>query len=253
MKMLNIGWWSIGDNLGTLHSWVAVNKSDSREEKIMAYTSPLNLSGETWVMPNQANPTDRAVNVRPELFAIALTEIGGIPAAFPDRSVPGALREVFESDGLQVVITFAEMTDPNPRFRSKSVSTAMQALVLPFSWEELVARVTSLVHRKTANLGNMARFGNVCIDFSSMEVSRSSGEQIPMTAQEFKALRFFVLNPGRAISRGELLNQAWGYDNYPCSRTVDSHVLKLRQKLEVEPSHPKHFLTVRSVGYKFLP
>jgi DNA-binding response OmpR family regulator len=85
------------------------------------------------------------------------------------------------------------------------------------------------------------------------EVNRSSGEQVALTAQEFKALKFFVSNPGRVISRDELLNQAWGYDNYPCSRTVDNHVLKLRQKLEVEPSRPKHVLTMHSVGYKFLP
>jgi len=65
---------------------------------------------------------------------------------------------------------------------------------------------------------------------------------------EFKVLKFFVSNPRRVISRDELLNEVWGYENYPCTRTVDNHVLKLRQKLELEPVHPVHFRTVRGMG-----
>jgi hypothetical protein len=218
----------------------------------MAYNSPVNLSGETWVMPNAVSPIDRAKNQRPELLAIAITEADRIPAAYRELTVSSALRELFESDGLQVAITFADGTNLISGFRSKSPSHVMKALALPFSWEELVVRVGSLLDDSRPK-GAVARFGDVYIDFASMEVRRSSGEQIVLTAQEFKALRFFLSNPGRAISRDELLNRAWGYDNYPCSRTVDNHVLKLRQKLEVEPSHPKHFLTIHSVGYKFLP
>jgi len=219
----------------------------------MAYNRSLNLSGETWVTPNHhVRPIDRAGNVRPELFAIAVTEVDRIPAAYREFSVPGALKEIFESDGLRVVITFADRTNLISDFRSKSVSPGMKALVLPFSWEELVVRVGSLLDHSRPN-GAVTRFGDVHVNLGSMEVRRSSGEQIILTAQEFKALRFFVSNPGRVISRDELLNRAWGYDNYPCSRTVDNHVLRLRQKLEVEPSHPKHFLTIHSVGYKFLP
>ncbi len=151
-----------------------------------------------------------------------------------------------------MVITFAQRTTVNSGVRHGQVSTAVQALASLVTWEELLARVGSALGHSRTNCA-MTRFGDVRVDFASMEVSRSSGEQIILTAQEFKALKFFVLNPGRVISRDELLNRAWGYDNYPCSRTVDNHVLKLRQKLEVEPSRPKHFLTVHSVGYKFLP
>jgi DNA-binding winged helix-turn-helix (wHTH) protein len=218
----------------------------------MAYNSALNLSADTLIQPKQTNLIDRAKNMSTELFAIAITETDGIRAAQAELPVPGALRQVFKSDGMRVVITFAKSMDLNSGFRSEPVSTAVQALVLPVSWDELVARVGSVLDHARTN-SNVARFGNVCIDFSSMEVSRSSGEQVVLTAQEFKALKFFVSNPRRVISRDELLNYAWGYDNYPCSRTVDNHVLRLRQKLEIEPSRPKHFLTVHSVGYKFLP
>jgi DNA-binding response OmpR family regulator len=70
---------------------------------------------------------------------------------------------------------------------------------------------------------------------------------------EFKTLRFFIANPYRVISRDELLNEVWGYDSYPCTRTVDNRILRLRQKLERDAATPKHFLTVYGAGYKFVP
>jgi DNA-binding response OmpR family regulator len=85
-----------------------------------------------------------------------------------------------------------------------------------------------------------------------MEVRRSD-RSVSLTAMEFKVLKFFVSNPNRVISRDHLLNEVWGYDNYPCTRTVDNHVLKLRQKLESDPADPVHFLTVHGAGYKFVP
>jgi DNA-binding response OmpR family regulator len=95
-------------------------------------------------------------------------------------------------------------------------------------------------------------FGDVTVSFSSFEVRRA-GKAVAMTALEFKALKYFIQNARRAISREELLNEVWGYQNYPCTRTVDNHILRLRQKLEPDPSHPVHFLTVHGAGYKFLP
>jgi two-component system alkaline phosphatase synthesis response regulator PhoP len=74
-----------------------------------------------------------------------------------------------------------------------------------------------------------------------------------MTNQEFKTLNCFLSNSGRVLSRDELLDQAWGYENYPTTRTVDIHVAKLRQKLEKDPANPVHFRTVHRVGYKFVP
>ena len=84
-----------------------------------------------------------------------------------------------------------------------------------------------------------------------MEVRRSD-LPVSLTAMEFKLLSFFVSNPNRVFSRDQLLNEVWGYDNYPCTRTVDNHVLKLRQKLEADPAHPVHFRTVHGTGYKFI-
>lgn len=95
-------------------------------------------------------------------------------------------------------------------------------------------------------------FGDVIVNFSSVEVCRN-GQPVALTALEFKALKYFIQNARRAISRDELLNHVWGYENYPYTRTVDNHILRLRQKLESDPSHPVHFRTVHGTGYKFLP
>jgi hypothetical protein len=95
-------------------------------------------------------------------------------------------------------------------------------------------------------------FGDVKISFSSMEASRQ-GIPVMLTALEFKTLKYLAHNERRVISRDELLNEVWGYENYPCTRTVDNHILRLRQKLEKDPSRPIHLRTVHGAGYKFLP
>jgi len=128
-----------------------------------------------------------------------------------------------------------------------------QLFLLPLTWREFVTRVRgALGHSNSLEENKIVRFGRVSIDFLSMEVRRSD-RPVSLTAMEFKVLKFFVSNPNRVISRDQLLNEVWGYDNYPCTRTVDNHVLKLRQKLEPERAEPIHFRTVHGMGYKFIP
>jgi DNA-binding response OmpR family regulator len=95
-------------------------------------------------------------------------------------------------------------------------------------------------------------FGDVTVSFSAMEALRN-GEPVVLTTMEFKTLQYLIQNARRVISRDELLNEVWGYENYPSTRTVDNHILRLRQKLERDPSRPAHFRTVHGAGYKFLP
>jgi len=123
----------------------------------------------------------------------------------------------------------------------------------PFSPRELLARVRSAMRRTVRAVpSDVASFGDVRVDFAKMELVRN-GRLVQLTAQEFKILRFMVQNPERVISREELLNTVWGYQHYPSTRTVDNHILKLRQKLEKDPGNPVHFRTVHSAGYKFVP
>jgi DNA-binding response OmpR family regulator len=126
-------------------------------------------------------------------------------------------------------------------------------LTVPFSPRELVARLHALMRRASrVSPEEIYVFEDVMVDFSKTEITRG-GAKITVTTKEFKILEFLAKNAERVISRDELLNKVWGYENYPCTRTVDNHILKLRQKLESDPSHPTHFLTVHGWGYKFLP
>lgn len=122
----------------------------------------------------------------------------------------------------------------------------------PFSPRELLARVrAALRHTARTSDAQVVSFDGISADFRKMEVKRD-GKAVILTAQEFKTFQFLVQNAERVISRDELLNEVWGYQNYPSTRTVDNHILKLRQKLEKDPSSPIHFRTVHGMGYKFV-
>jgi DNA-binding response OmpR family regulator len=122
----------------------------------------------------------------------------------------------------------------------------------PFSPRELLARVRAALRRSSrSTTTDVNGFDGISVDFTRMEVMRE-GQPIGLTAQEFKTLRFMLQNAERVITRDELLNEVWGYQNYPSTRTVDNHILKLRQKLEKDPANPVHFRTVHGVGYKFV-
>ncbi len=132
----------------------------------------------------------------------------------------------------------------------------------PFSPKELLARVRRAMRRgQIADVANPASpgvahnvlaFDEIRIDFTSMVATRGS-KSLTFTAQEFKLLKYFANSPARVISREELLNEVWGYENYPTTRTVDNHVLRLRQKLEPDPANPRYFHTMHGSGYKFIP
>ncbi len=125
----------------------------------------------------------------------------------------------------------------------------------PFSPRELLARVQAAIRRSNrmgAKPAPVRGFGDVTVDLEQMEVVRA-GTPISLTAQEFKLLRYFVENPMRVISRQQLLTEVWGYESYPTTRTVDNQILKLRQKLEPNPTEPRYLRTIHGAGYKFVP
>jgi len=125
-------------------------------------------------------------------------------------------------------------------------------VTIPFSPRELVARLRALMRRAwRVSPENVYAFDDVMVDFLKVEITRD-GQKITVTAKEFKTLEFLIKNAERTISRDELLIEVWGYKDYPLTRTVDMHMLRLRQKLESDPSNPSHFLTVHGLGYKFV-
>ena len=130
-------------------------------------------------------------------------------------------------------------------------------LVKPFEMAELLARIEALIRRTAAQAaaagvtGDTFQFGEVGIDFRKAEVTKA-GEVLDLSAREFKLLKYFVEHRGAALSRDELLNEVWGYNAMPSTRTVDVHVAWLRQKVEDNPRHPQYIITVHGLGYKFV-
>jgi DNA-binding response OmpR family regulator len=123
----------------------------------------------------------------------------------------------------------------------------------PFSIRELLGRIQAILKRAAGQKHLLAHFhfGKVSLDFVKMEARR--GEQpVTLTTREFAILRLMVSNKGVVIPRDRLLDEVWGYEAYPTTRTVDNQIVKLRQKLEDDPEKPRHILTVRGTGYKFV-
>ena len=123
----------------------------------------------------------------------------------------------------------------------------------PFSVRELLARIRAILRRAQppAALPEELRFDNVVVDFRRYE-ARKQDRLVEMTRKEFGVLRLLAARPGEVVSRDELLNGVWGYENYPSTRTVDNHIATLRAKLEDDPAEPRRLLTVHGVGYKLV-
>jgi len=123
----------------------------------------------------------------------------------------------------------------------------------PFSIRELLARVKAVLRRAQGQHKEKDRyvFGDVEVDVRKCQVSRK-GRALEFSSKEFDLLKYFLFHSGEAISRDKLLEDVWGYDKFPTTRTVDAHIVRLRQKLEPKPDDPHYFLTVHGVGYKFV-
>lgn len=127
-------------------------------------------------------------------------------------------------------------------------------LTKPFEMIELLARIEALLRRapdQSAPSSEVYQFGGVRVDFRRAEVYRED-TAVELSAREFQLLRYFLEHRGSTLSREELLNEVWGYNAMPTTRTVDVHVAWLRQKLEPNPRHPQFILTIHGLGYKFV-
>ncbi len=124
----------------------------------------------------------------------------------------------------------------------------------PFSIRELLARVKAHLRRgerKEKNVPSIYRFNDVEIDFNHFKVRRKERE-FDLTALEVEILKYFVSHRGEVVSREKLLDNVWGYEKYPSTRTIDNHILKLRKKLEEDPLKLKYIVSVYGEGYRFI-
>ncbi|MGD0618918.1 MAG: response regulator transcription factor [Bryobacteraceae bacterium] len=125
-------------------------------------------------------------------------------------------------------------------------------VVKPFGGRELLARIRAVLRRTQPEQPKVIQFGDVSVNLEKRSVARRDKE-LKLTPAEYNLLTYFLNHPDRPLTRDILLNSVWGYESFPNTRTVDAHVVKLRQKLEPEPSTPRHFLTLHGVGYRFVP
>ena len=125
-------------------------------------------------------------------------------------------------------------------------------IVKPFGTRELIARIRAVLRRATSPPNQIFSFSDIRLDFDRRVVTKNDVE-VKFTPAEYNLLTFFVQNPDRPLSRELILNSVWGYESFPNTRTVDAHVVRLRQKLEQQPDSPRFFITVHGVGYRFLP
>ena len=123
----------------------------------------------------------------------------------------------------------------------------------PFSIRELLARVKAILRRAAASPKNQEHhsFADVEVDLRRCRVVKS-GKLLDVSSKEFELLKYFISHSGETLSRDRLLEDVWGYDNFPTTRTVDTHLVRLRQKLEPDPEQPQYFLTVHGTGYRFV-
>ena len=125
-------------------------------------------------------------------------------------------------------------------------------VVKPFGARELLARIRAVLRRQPGGQQKVLAFADVEVNLDRRIVTRRD-QEIRFTPAEYNLLTFFLQNPDRPLSRDMILNSVWGYESFPNTRTVDAHVVRLRQKLEADPNCPRHFLTLHKVGYRFLP
>ncbi len=187
-----------------------------------------------------------------EMFRAAAPAVLVLDLSLPGTPGQDVCREISQAAPSLPIIILSARTEVMDKVLLLELG-AHDYVTKPFSPRELLARVRSAMRRSARTpLTEISKFGDVKVDFTKMELWRE-GSPVQLTSQEFKVLKFMIQNAERVLSREELLNFVWGYRNYPSTRTVDNHILRLRQKLEKDPANPLHFRTVHSAGYKFVP
>jgi len=186
---------------------------------------------------------EQAVTLKPDLIVVDLR--------LPGMTGMEICKQVRSSNLNMPILVLSAVGDEIDKVLLLEIG-ADDYVVKPFGPRELLARIRALLRRATGEAKKTFHFGDVEVDFDRRVVARK-GQEIKFTPSEYNLLAFFVQNPDRPLTRDKILNAVWGYDATPNTRTVDIHVVKLRQKLEPDPNVPRHFTTVHGVGYRFLP
>ncbi len=183
---------------------------------------------------------------REKAFDLAVVDLG-LPG-LPGSEVCRRLRAEFPKTAIVILTAVDSEFDKVSLFEAG----ADDYVVKPFGRLELLARIKAVLRRSAPEPADAFRFAGIDVDAARRTVFRD-GAEIKLTPAEYKLMIFFLRNQERPLTRELLLHSVWGYENATNTRTVDAHVVKLRQKLEPEAEQPRHFLTVHGVGYRFQP
>lgn len=186
---------------------------------------------------------ERSLTLRPDLILVDLR--------LPGMSGVEICRQL-RSDKVQTpIIVLSAVGDEIDKVLLLEIG-ADDYVTKPFGRRELMARMRAVLRRTTTEAHRVLHFGDSEVDIER-RVAVRKGEEVKLTPAEYNLLVFFLQNTDRPLTRDVILNSVWGYNSFPNTRTVDAHIVKLRQKFEADVAVPRHFLTVHGVGYRFLP
>ena len=185
---------------------------------------------------------EKALSLKPQLLLVDLR--------LPGMSGVDVCRQLRAAQIQTPIIVLSAIGDEIDKVLLLEIG-ADDYMVKPFGSRELLARIRAVLRRYAPDFQKVMRFADVEVDLDRRATTRS-GEEVKLTPAEYNLLLFFLHNVDRVLSRDVILNSVWGYESYPNTRTVDAHVVRLRQKLEPDPATPRHFVTVHGVGYRFL-
>lgn len=188
------------------------------------------------------NGFEKAINLKPNLVLVDLR--------LPEMSGVDLCKRLRADHVTTPIIVLSAIGDEMDKVLLLEIG-ADDYIVKPFGTRELLARIRALL-RRTSRETATASFADVQVDFERRAITKS-GAAVKLTPAEYNLLTFFLRNVDRPLTRDYILNAVWGYEAYVNTRTVDAHVVRLRQKLEPDSGLPRHFLTVHGVGYRFLP
>lgn len=217
---------------------------EDEPDLVLGLSDALSLSG------YQVSATGSVSGAR-QLISQGLPDLCIIDLMLPDQSGFALCEELRRrSAGLPILILTARSQEAD-KLRGFAAG-ADDYVTKPFSVAELLARVGALLRRRAApEAPSRFRIGEAEIDGSALTITKG-GEELPLTVQELKLLEFLYARQGEAVSRDAILDAVWGTEAYPTPRTIDNFVLKLRKKVEKDPAHPEHILTVYGLGYKLV-
>ena len=185
---------------------------------------------------------DMGLNMRPDLMIVDLR--------LPGMSGIEICRQIRAAGSKTPLIVLSALGDEIDKVLLLEIG-ADDYVVKPFGARELLARIRAVMRRSAPEPARAVQFSDVTVDLDRRIVVRA-GVEVKFTPAEYNLLTYFLTHPDRPLTRDALLNAVWGYESFPSTRTVDAHVLKLRQKLEHDPSITRHFLTLHGVGYRFV-